>query len=101
MDDKSRVVVSTLAGAVIGGLLGYLYLTAGGRRLREEIGPRLDEVSQELRKLRSTIIKAQAVATEAQAVATEGWQTLNEMIGEHERPRNALLRGEARQSSPF
>ena len=90
MNDQSRVLVATLAGAAIGGLVGYLYLTANGRRLRDEIEPRLDEFSQEIRKLRSTVHKAQAVAS-------EGWQSLNELIGE---PQSGQLSG-ARQSSPF
>lgn len=94
MNDKSRVLLSTLAGAAIGGLFGYLYLTAEGRRLRDEIEPRLDEFSREIRKLRSTVAKAQEVAN-------EGWRSLNELIGEPERPRTARLRGEVGQSSPF
>jgi hypothetical protein len=95
MNDKSRVLLSSLAGAAIGGLLGYLYWTVDGRRLRDQIEPRLDEFSQEVRKLRSTVSKAQAVAS-------EGWRSLNELIGEREqRPRTASLRGEVGQSSPF
>ncbi len=95
MNDKSRILLSSLAGAAIGGILGYLYLTTDGRRLRNEIEPRLDEFSQEIRKLRSTV-------TKAQAVASEGWRSLNELIGEREsRPRPAALRGQVGQSSPF
>ena len=92
MNDQSRVLVASIAGAAIGGLAGYLYLTAGGRRLREELEPRLDEAAQEIRKLRSTVIKAQEVAS-------EGWRSLNELIGE--RQPNRQLSGQGRQSSPF
>ena len=92
MNDQSRVLVASLAGAAIGGLVGYLYLTASGRRLRDELEPRLDEFSQEIRKLRSTVNKAQAVAN-------EGWRSLHELIGEG--PRDAQVSGSARQSSPF
>ncbi len=94
MDDKSRVVLSSLAGAAVGALLGFLYLTPNGRRFREQLEPRLDEFSQEMRRLRSTV-------TKAQAVATEGWRSLNELIGERERPQQAQIGGQARQSSPF
>ncbi len=95
MTDKSRVLLASLAGAAIGGLLGYLYLTPEGRRLRSEIEPRLDEFSQEIRKLRSTVSKAQAGASES-------WRSLNEVVGERDqRPRTASLRGELGQSSPF
>jgi gas vesicle protein len=92
MNDQSRVLVASLAGAAVGALVGYLYLTTSGRRLRDELEPRLDEIGQEIRKLRSTVNKAQEVAS-------EGWRSLNELIGE--RPRNAQLSGEQRQSSAF
>lgn len=92
MNDQSRVLVASLAGAAIGGLVGYLYLTESGRRLRDELEPRIDDVGREIRKLRSTV-------TKAQEVANEGWRSLNELIGE--RPQNAQLPGERRQSSAF
>ncbi len=94
MNDQARVVAASLAGAAIGALVGYMYFTVGGRRLREELEPRLDEVSQEIRRLRSTVSKAQAVAS-------EGWRSLNELLGERERPQGGQLTGQARQSSPF
>jgi gas vesicle protein len=93
MNDQSRVLVASLAGAAIGGLVGYLYLTANGRRLRDELEPRLDEFSQEIRKLRSTVNKAQAVAS-------EGWRSLHELIGERPQGKQQLA-GSSRQSSPF
>ncbi len=91
MNDQSRVVVASLAGAVVGAVVGFLYFTDRGRRMRDELEPRLDEVGHEIRKLRSTV-------TKAQAVASEGWRSLNELIGE--RPQSGQLTG-ARQSSPF
>ncbi len=93
MNDQSRVLVASLAGAAIGALVGYLYFTASGRRVRAEIEPRLDDVSQEIRRLRSTVNKAQAVAS-------EGWRSLNELIGEGEHPQGGHLTGQA-QRSPF
>ncbi len=95
MRERSRVLLASLAGAAIGGVAGYLYLTDSGRRMRDQIEPRLDEFTQEMRKLRSTINKAQAVAS-------EGWRSLNELIGERsERPQGNQLSGQARQASPF
>ena len=96
MKDQSRVFLASLAGAAIGALVGYLYFTAGGRRLRAELEPRLDDAQQEIRRLRSTV-------TKAQAVATEGWQSLTDLLGERERerPRSGHLTGQTRQSSPF
>ncbi len=95
MNERSRVFVASLAGAAIGGLVGYLYFTEGGQRLRDQLEPRLDEFANEIRRLRATVNKAQAVAS-------EGWRSLNELIGE--RPQQAQsepMRSPARQSPAF
>ena len=92
MNEQSRVLVASLVGAVVGAVVGFLYFTGGGRRLRDELEPRLDEVGREIRKLRSTV-------TKAQEVASEGWRSLNELIAE--RPQNVPLRAQGRQASPF
>ena len=96
MSDQSRVVLTSLAGAAIGGLIGYLYLTAGGRNLREQLEPRLDDFVLEIRKLRGTISKAQSVAN-------EGWRSLSELIGEQPRNQGQQWSGKTNQSqsSPF
>ena len=91
MNEQSRVLVASLAGAVVGALVGYLYFTGSGRRLREQIEPRLDECAREIRRLRSTVDKAQAVAS-------EGWRALNELAGEL--PQGAQWSSQ-RQASPF
>jgi len=92
MSEQSKVVVASIAGAAVGALFGYLYLTTGGRRLREQLEPRLDEMAREIRRLRAT-------ATKAQAVATEGWRSLNELVGE--RGQSGQWSGQPRQSAPF
>jgi len=92
MSEQSRVFVASLAGAAIGGLVGYLYFTASGRRLRDQLEPHLDQFAHEIRKLRATVNKAHAVAS-------EGWRSLNELIGE--RPQGAQWSSQTRQSSPF
>ncbi len=98
MNERSRVVAASLAGAVIGGVIGFLYMTERGRRMRDEIEPRLDDFVQEIRKLRTTVSKAQAVAN-------EGWRSLNELIGEHPRGGQQQWSGnkpaQGQQSSPF
>ncbi|MBE3071533.1 MAG: YtxH domain-containing protein [Acidobacteria bacterium] len=60
MSERAQVLGATLAGAAIGGLIGYLYFTASGRRLRGEIEPRLTEVSREIVRVRDTMVKAYA-----------------------------------------
>lgn len=94
MNERSRVFAASLVGAALGGLVGYLYFTASGRRMREQLEPRLDDFAHEIRRLRATVNKAQAVAT-------EGWRSLNELIGERPQSQTEPMRGPARQSSPF
>ncbi len=91
MTNNSRVLLSSLAGAVIGGLVGYLYLTESGRRVRDQVEPRLDDFLREIGRLRTTVNKAQAAAA-------EGWRSLNEVVGE--RPRAGEFPARS-QSSPF
>ncbi len=43
VDERSRVLMATFLGAVIGGLYGWLYMTESGRRLRDQIEPKLDD----------------------------------------------------------
>lgn len=74
MDDRSRVLMATLAGAVAGGVWGWLYLTEGGRRVRDQIEPRLDDFMTELTRMRGTVDKARSAAN-------EGWRSLSDMTG--------------------
>ena len=74
MDERSRVLLATFIGAVAGGVWGWLYMTEGGRRLREQIEPKLDDFMNELTRARGTVEKARTAAS-------EGWRSLNEMAG--------------------
>lgn len=95
MREQSKVLVASIAGAAIGALVGYLYLTEGGRRLRDQLEPRMDDFSREIRRLRATV-------TKAQAVASEGWRSLNDLIGERgQRAQSEPWSGRPTQSSPF
>lgn len=78
-DDRSRVLLSALVGAVAGGVLGYLYLTEGGRRLRAQIEPKLDDFMSEMHRMRGTIQKARAAAD-------EGWRSLSDLTGGQDSP---------------
>lgn len=75
MSERARVVLASLAGAGLGAAVGYLYLTEGGRRFREELEPRLDDVIAEMRRLRSSFHKTRLAAREA-------WRALSELVGE-------------------
>ena len=48
MTDKSRAIVATIAGAVIGGVAGYFFFSEHGRALRRQIEPALDDFAREL-----------------------------------------------------
>lgn len=78
MDDRTRVALATLLGALAGAAFGYLYLTEGGRRIREELEPGIDQVGDELRRIRRTVEKARQTAI-------EGLQTFDELSGAAER----------------
>jgi hypothetical protein len=72
VDDRSRIVLSAVLGAIAGGVAGYLFLTEDGRRVRERIGPGMDDVVQEVRRLRSAMDSAR-VATR------EGWAAVDDL----------------------
>ncbi len=74
MEERSRVLLATLLGAVAGGVWGWLYLTEQGRRVRSQIEPKLDDFIRELHNVRGTVEKARNAAD-------EGWRSLNEIAG--------------------
>jgi hypothetical protein len=74
VDDRSRVLMATVLGAVVGGVWGWLYLTESGRRIRDQIDPRLDDFINEVARMRGTVEKARTAAN-------EGWRSLTDMAG--------------------
>jgi len=74
VDERSRVLTATVIGAVAGGVWGWLYLTEQGRRIRDQIEPRLDDFIGEISRVRGTVEKARAAAD-------EGWRSLSDMAG--------------------
>ena len=78
MDERSRVMMAAFVGAVAGGLWGWLYMTESGRRVRDQIEPKLDDFINELTRVRGTVDKARNAAN-------EGWRSLNEVAGSHSR----------------
>jgi hypothetical protein len=78
VDDKARVLMSTLVGAAAGAVLGFLYLTERGQRFRLQLEPRLDSFIGEVHQLRGTVMKAREAAN-------EGWRSLGEMTGRIDR----------------
>jgi hypothetical protein len=74
VDERSKVLMATLLGAVAGGVYGWLYMTENGRRMRDQIEPKLDDFVNELTRVRGTVEKAKSAAN-------EGWRSLNEVAG--------------------
>jgi hypothetical protein len=72
VDERSRVLTATVIGAVAGGVWGWLYLTEQGRRIRDQIEPKLDDFIGEISRVRGTVEKARAAAD-------EGWRSLSDM----------------------
>ncbi len=61
VDDRTTIFLGVLAGAVVGGFAGYLFLTEDGRRLREELEPKVADLFAELGKARSVVADARNV----------------------------------------
>ena len=74
VDERSRVLMATFLGAVAGGVWGWLYMTEKGRRVRDQIEPKLDDFMNEITRLRGTVEKARSAAN-------EGWRSLNDVTG--------------------
>jgi hypothetical protein len=77
VDERSRVLLATCLGAVAGGVWGWLYMTENGRRVRDQIEPKLDDFMRELTRMRGTVEKARSVASES-------WRSLNDVAGSAE-----------------
>jgi hypothetical protein len=74
VEERSRVLLTTVLGAVAGGVWGWLYLTEKGSRVRTQIEPKLDDFVRELTNVRGTVDKARTAAN-------EGWRSLNDITG--------------------
>lgn len=72
MRDRTALLVGLVAGAVVGGAAGWLFLTDGGRRLRQDLRPHLDDLAERALQLRDT-------AGRAQRAAHESWRTIQEV----------------------
>lgn len=72
MTDRTKIMLSALAGAVGGAVAGYLFLTKPGEALREQLGPGLDDVIGRLQDL-------QASVQHARGVADQSWSALRDI----------------------
>ena len=84
--NNSREIVVTITGAVLGGMAGYLFFTDGGRKVRRQLEPVLEELSREFVSIRRSV-------QEASGVTTQGWMLLNDMLGDGGQPTARSPRG--------
>lgn len=74
-NDNVRIAAAATVGALLGGVAGYLFLTARGRTALREIEPAVDEIRRELISLGKSM-------QGASGVAREGWKLLQDLIEE-------------------
>jgi hypothetical protein len=93
VNDMSRTMAATIAGAAVGGAIGYLFFSPSGRAMRREIEPAIEDLAREIASFRTTVQKAAGVAN-------DGWRLLNEVTGAigDEAPRRYPT---PHQNSPF
>ena len=72
MTDRTKIMLSAVAGAMGGAVAGYLLLTKSGEDLREQFGPGLSDVITRLQDL-------QASVQHARGVADQSWSTLRDI----------------------
>jgi hypothetical protein len=75
VDDRGRIAIGIGIGALLGGIVGYLFLTERGREVRENLEPRLNDLLGEVDSLRTTFERTRAAVT-------EGLQSFHQLLNE-------------------
>lgn len=75
MTDSNRVCWASAIGAVVGGVMGYVYLTDSGRQFRLQLEPRIDDFLNEMHRMQGTVQKARSAAGES-------WASLQEIAND-------------------
>jgi hypothetical protein len=86
VEDRSRIALSVLVGAAVGGVLGYLLLTDAGRRARVGLRGELEGLLDEANRFSGSIERVRGVAS-------DGWHSLKEVFA-------ALTEGEPPSDEP-
>ena len=82
MDSRSRLIWSMVAGAAVGGALGYLFFTDDGKRLRSTLEPHVGDLIDEVTRWRGTIDKVKSAAG-------EGRRSVADLVGEFQKQKSA------------
>jgi len=75
VDDRSKMWIGALLGAAAGSAVGFLFFTERGRQVRADIGPRLNDLLDEARRLKGTV-------QSLRQSATDGWDAVREFAGD-------------------
>jgi len=70
MDSRQRLIWSIVAGAAVGGAVGYLFFTEDGKRLRARLEPHVGDLLDEVTRWRGTLDKVRAAADEGRRSVT-------------------------------
>jgi hypothetical protein len=87
-------MLSAFIGAIAGGIVGYLYLTEDGRRVRSHLEPGMDDLVGEVRRLRGAM-------DSARVAAREGWGAIQDLRRETADSGATGWAGTGRPPSPF
>ena len=71
MTDQSRICLGATIGAVSGAAVGYLFFTARGRAIREQMEPAVDNLRHEFTRFEKTIEKLGELANDGMRVVNE------------------------------
>jgi len=64
VDERTQVFMATALGAAVGGMVGWLYLTERGRRVRVQLEPFLDNIVDEIHQTQQVVDKARFAVNE-------------------------------------
>lgn len=71
MRDRTAVLIGLVAGAALGGLAGWLWLTEDGRRARARLEPRLQDLANQALALRESAHRVKEAARESLRAAED------------------------------
>jgi gas vesicle protein len=71
MRDRTAVLLGLVAGAAIGSVAGWLWLTDDGRRIRARLEPQLHDLAGQALKLRDSALRVQQAARDSVKTAQE------------------------------